>query len=185
MRKLGAVILLLCFLAGCSGEQEQLEGMLDLRQELLQKTCSFRAEVTADYGDKTYSFSMDCRADKTGELKFTVVEPETISGISGVIRKGEGALVFDNTALSFELLTDDLLSPVSAPWIMLKALRSGYILSGGIEGQQVHITLRDSYDSDALRVDVWLDENQNPVQGEILWKDRRILTISVKDFVIS
>ncbi len=185
MRKLGAIVLLLCVLTGCSGKQEQLEGMLALRQELLQKTCGFRAEVTADYGDKTYSFSMDCQADEKGELKFTVVEPETISGISGVIRKGEGALVFDDTALSFELLTDELLSPVSAPWILMKALRSGYILSGGTEGQKTHITLRDSYDSDAMRVDVWLDENQKPVQGEILWKDRRILTITIKNFVIS
>ncbi len=184
MKRWVSILMVIFLLTGCSGEAEP-DGLLQLRQQLQTAQCSFSAVVTADYGDKTYSFSMDCESDGKGNLSFTVTEPESIAGISGKIEKGEGALVFDDVALAFELLTDDQLSPISAPWILIKTLRSGFLRSSGQDGAFIRATLMDSYEADALMVDVWLEDDRKPVQAEILWKDRRILTIEVKDFVIS
>ncbi len=185
MRKIMAIILVLGLLSGCAGMEAPLEPVLSLREALGKGSCSFTAVITADFGDKTYGFSLDCQGDSKGNIQFTVTAPESIAGISGKVEKGEGALTFDDKALAFDLLIDDQLSPISGPWILLKALRSGFVQSAGEAGDLIRVTLKDSYEADAFTVDVWLDGENRPVQGEIFWKDRRILTMEVKNFQIS
>lgn len=59
---------------------------LDLRSELLKASeCRFSCEITADYSDKVYTFSMDCQCDSQGNLTFAVTAPETITGITGKV----------------------------------------------------------------------------------------------------
>lgn len=162
-----------------------MDAGLALRARLLSaQGCSFDAQITADYGDKTYTFAMGCQTDTHGNLSFTVAEPETIRGITGTITGDGGNLTFDDTALSFQLLADGQLTPVSAPWILIKTLRSGYITSVGTEGDSVRLTIRDSYADDALTVDIRLDSNNDPMQADIFWQDRRILAITVKNFTL-
>ena len=104
---------------------------MDFRAKLLAQAVSFDAEITADYGDKTYTFAMHCESDTKGDMTFTVTAPESIAGISGTISASGGKLTFSDTALAFDLMADDQLSPVSAPWILMKTLRSGYLTSCG------------------------------------------------------
>lgn len=158
---------------------------LQLRSNLLQSAgCSFQAQVTADYGDKIHTFTLNCNADSEGDITFTVLEPDTISGITGTISGEGGSLTFDETALHFELLAEGQLSPISAPWIMLKTLRSGYITSCGRENEQVRLSIDDSYHENALRLDIWLDRDQHPQKTEILYEGRKILSVSVEQFKI-
>ena len=176
--------MLLC-LSGCANADGELERGMALRSKLLSSEgCSFQTEITADYGDKRYSFSMDCQADQEGNLAFAVTQPETIAGITGTISDEGGKLTFDGEALCFELLTDDELSPVSAPWIFLKTLRSGYLKTAGMEENLLRLTIDDSFDEDALQLDIWLDERDTPIRAEILYDNRRILSLSVTDFEI-
>ncbi len=184
MKKGIAAVLLVLLLWGCAGEQESLEPALQLRRQLQDKTCNFDAVITADYGTQTYTFAMGCEFDAHGNLLFAVQGPDTIAGITGMISEGEGKLTFDDTALAFELMAEGTLSPVSAPWMMMKALRSGYIESCGPEGENLRLSLRDSYEADALQVEVWLDGDSRVVQGEIFREGRRILTVEVKNFCI-
>ncbi len=175
-------MLIFC-MTGCTGNHDQMEEALGLRSKLLSaKGCSFDGRITADYGDKTYTFFVKCTSDSSGSVSFTVTEPETIAGISGTLKEGKGSLSFDDTALAFALLADGQLTPVATPWIFLNTLRAGYIASCGKEGEYTRIRLHDSYEADALQLDVWLDKDLQPVQGEILWKDRKILTIAVTNF---
>ena len=170
---------------GCAPKNRELEqGMALRRQVLAAKTCRFDAEVTADYGDKLYAFSMTCTGDSQGAMDFSVTAPETISGITGRISDAGGKLTFEETALQFPLMADDTLSPVSAPWIFLKTLRSGYLTSAGPDGEQLRLTIDDSYADDALQVDIWLKENV-PVRAEILHDGRRILSMSIANFGVS
>ncbi len=185
MKRILAICVLLMVLSGCTGAQDAIEPMLQLRTLLLNGSCSFTMNITADYGDKSYAFTMACSADEKGNLSFEVQEPQTIAGITGKIEQGKGSLTFDDTALAFELLADGQLSPVSAPWVLISTLRGGYILSCGKDGQYQQVTLHDSYKDGAMQVEVWLNEENIPVQAEVLFEDRRILTMEVKSFVIS
>lgn len=158
---------------------------LALRESLLASAgCSFEMDITADFGDSTYTFCLQCEADKQGNVKFSVLTPESINGISGVIDGTGGKLVFDDTALAFSLLADGEVSPVSAPWLFLKSIRSGYMKAAGTEGEYTRITVDDSYESDALQLDVWLDVSNVPVQAEVIWQGRRVLSMCLRNFVI-
>lgn len=184
MKKGLALMCLAILLTGCGAESE-LEQAMAFRDELLSgKGCSFTAKVTADYGDELYEFTMDCVGDDLGNVEFCVTAPESISGITGTAGQSGGALTFDETALHFDLMAEDALSPVSAPWVFLKTLRSGYIVSACYEEDLLHLSIDDSYEDDALRLDIWLDENRKPVRGEILHDGMRILTLDVGNFQI-
>lgn len=146
--------------------------------------CSFQTVITADYQGELYQFTLDCRCDEQGTLRFTVMEPETISGISGVISGDGGKLTFDNEhALAFGNLVDDQLPPVTAPWLLVKTLRGGYVTSCGTEDGMMRASIDDSYEDDALRLDVWFLEDI-PKRAEILWDNRRILSLEVTNFEI-
>ncbi len=172
-------------LLGCSNENRELQRGLALRSKLLQaRQVNFRADISADYGDKLHLFSLDCQGDQKGNITFTVTAPETISGITGTIAEGDGALTFEQTALHFDLLTDDQLSPVSAPWVLLKTLRSGYLSAAGMDGELLRLTIHDSYEDDALQLDIWLDGEDVPQRAEVLYDGKNILSLAVKDFQI-
>ncbi len=38
----------------------------------------------------------------------------------------------------------------------MKTLRSGYITSAGMDGGRLRLTIDDSYEDDALHLDIWL-----------------------------
>lgn len=182
MKRIFAVLCLLLLLSGCAGQQDEMDRALALRSKLQAQNTQFDAVITADYGDKTYTFSAQCQVDSGGDLTFTVSAPQTISGITGTMTASGGKLTFDGKALSFPLLADGQITPVSAPWVLMKTLRSGYLTSCGREGELIRVAIDDSYADDALHLDVWLDQNDLPMRGEILWKGRRILSIEVKNF---
>lgn len=185
MRKYAVLVLLFLLLSGCSGPPDEIETAMELRSRLLQASgCSFQAEVTADYGDKLHIFTMNCCADSKGDLTFTVEQPETISGITGTLSGEGGNLTFADKALYFELIADGRLSPVSAPWIVVKTLRSGNITSACRENGMLRLSIDDSYDDDPLRLDIWLNSQNIPEFTDILFDGRRILSVAVRDFQI-
>ena len=81
-------------------------------------------------------------------------------------------------------MADDALSPVSAPWIFLRTLRSGYITAVSEENSLLRMTVNDSYEENALRLDIWLDGEGHPVRGEILQEGMGILTLRIENFQI-
>lgn len=185
MKRLVALLVAVIMMSGCSGRNDALNQAMELRAKLLGSGgCSFRAKVTADYSDKVHSFTMDCQTDLKGDLSFSVIAPDSVAGIQGVISGAEGMLTFEDTVLAFPLLADGQLSPVSAPWIFIQTLYSGHVKFCGMEGEEVHVSIDDSFDDDALRLEVWLDDNLLPCRGEILYRERRILTIVIENFEI-
>lgn len=173
--------LLLIFFAGCAGPDPAMEAALDLRTRCLGGPVSFEAEVRAEYITTIECFSLDCAFDTAGEMAFTVTEPEDISGIRGTVRGEEGTAEFDETVLAFPLMAEGRLSPLSAPWVLMKAIRSGCILAAGREGELVRVTIDDSYADSAITVDLWLEDGQVEA-AELAWEGRRCVTMTLDDF---
>ena len=182
MKRIFLISLLILLLSGCTNSSE-LSKVMSFREEILKsKGYTFCANITADYGDAVYAFSVDCTFDQSGAMTFTVCSPDTLNGITGTVSAERSALTFDDEVLLFALLADDQLSPISAPWIADKALRSGYIQSCGIDGDNIKIILDDSYDANALQVEYWVTKDMMPVAADISWQNRRILTMQIVSF---
>ncbi len=182
MKRFALVCLVMILLCGCSADSADMDRAMALRGKLQQKEVTFDVAITADYGDKVHTFAMQCQGDTQGNMKFTVTQPESISGISGTVSKGSGKLTFDNQILAFDILADNLISPVSGPWVLLETLRSGYLTSCSHEGDLLRVAIDDSYAENALHLEVWLDSNDIPQQCEVYWQGRRLLSMDVKNF---
>ena len=183
MKRVLAVLLVVFLLTGCGSGSSGMDRAMSLRERLLKSNgCVFDAVITADYGERVYTFSMHCQTDSKGELTFTVTDPQTISGITGLIGQQGGNLTFDDQVLAFEMLADGQVAPVSAPWLMIHTLRSGYLASCGEDGGGLRVRIDDSYEEDALHLDIWLDSDDLPIRGEILWQGRRVVSVEVRNF---
>lgn len=153
-----------------------------LRERMLTESCAFSAVMTADFGDKVYGFTLDCSSDTDGTVTFSVMAPDEISGIGGSIHADSGKLEFTDSVLSFPLLAEGEITPVSGPWILVSTLRGGYLSSCGMDGESLRLTIYDSYREDALLLDVWLNAENLPTRCDIFWQGRRVLSMDIKDF---
>ncbi|MBQ8359465.1 MAG: hypothetical protein IJX37_06100 [Oscillospiraceae bacterium] len=159
-----------------------MDRAISLRNKILSSDgCSFRATVTADYGEQIYVFAMDCKTDKAGNLTFTVTEPATIAGITGKITGTGGAITFDGQVLAFQTIADGQVTPVTAPWLFMKTLRSGYLKDTSAAENGFEISIDDSYEEDVFQLCI-RTEGEIPVFGEIYWQGRRVLTLTVENF---
>ena len=182
MKRMLAGIFAALILSGCSSSESEMDKVLNLRSRLQSSSFTFDSVVTADYLDKVYSFAMKCEVNESGELTFQVTSPETLAGISGNVSNDGGKFTFDDRVLLFETIADGLITPVTSPWVVIKSLRSGYIRSTGKEGSGTHIQLNDSYNEEALYLDVWTDQDDLPETAEIYWEGRRILSLEIENF---
>ena len=180
MKRIWGFFLLCLFLSGC---KSTADAALSLRQRVLKaQSVQFEAEITADYGDTLSVFTLDCQGSSQGDVTFRVLSPESIEGITGTVKAGKGALTFDDTALSFPLLADEQLSPISAPWLFLRVLRGGNLLSQGAEGYLTRLTFRDGFREEDLLADVWINGDGDPVRTEFLHRGNKILSIDLRSF---
>lgn len=181
-KKLLLCVMVCGLLAGCGQQTGSTQPGLDLRTALLEHGgCRFRAVVGADYGDRVYSFTVDCRCTAGGGTALTVLQPEELAGIAATI-SGDGLTVeFEDAALDFGDLGASNASAVNACQIFNRCWVGAYLSSGGQDGQLERVTYLDGYDEDALTVDTWLDGGI-PVYGEITYEGTRCLTVQLSDF---
>ena len=179
------VVLAAFLLSGCNRTQQELSQAMDLRKNILEaQGCSFDATITADYEDIFYTFQMSCRADNAGTVYFTVTDPDTIAGISGSISEDSSVLSFDNKILAFPILADGELTPVSAPWIFLSTLKGGYLRGYSKTDNGLCLFIDDSFKEDPLHLEIETDSETTPISAQILWQDRRILSLQIENFII-
>jgi hypothetical protein len=162
-----------------------MDRVMALRADLLAcSSCSFESAVTADYGDAIHEFRIRSEGRSDGTLGFEVLEPESIAGITGKFSGGKGALTFDDTVLYLPALAEGQVAPVSGPWILFKTLLGGYLKDCVMEDELLHVCIADSYEENALILDIWLDEDNKPVQAEIFYEGCRIITMQIEKFQI-
>ena len=179
------VLWLALLLTGCSTRVDAMDAALQLRSEVNKaQGYQFDATIEVDYGDQTYTFGLNCASAPDGSMRFAVTSPESIRGISGTIYGDGGTILFNDVALAFPVLPDGQLSPVSAPWIFMKTLQSGFMRSAGQDGELLRVIIDDNYEDNAFSAHIWLNSDNLPVCGEIYWQGRRILHITVENFQI-
>lgn len=185
---LAMILALLLLLSGCGkAGSTAMDQALQFRSTLLAaKGCNFSAKITADYGEKVYTFGVDCAADAEGNVTFSVTEPASIAGITGKLSGETGALTFDDAALEFGLLADGQISPVTAPFAVVQSWRTGYITACSKEEDGLRMTVDGSFAENPLTVDSWLDgEKRVPFHTEVCYNEKRILTLELTNFQLT
>lgn len=185
MRRLTAVLMmLLCvlFVSCGKGEEGGVSQAIEFRAQLVRAGgCKFQAEVTADFGETLYNFTMDCEAGADGTMYLTVTAPETISGITATVTDSGGKITYDGMAVDFGLLASGNVIPASAPAIVLSCWAKEYIASAGMEDALNRVSYVKDFDEKQLNVDTWYD-NGIPICAEICYNDQRILKLTISDF---
>ncbi len=184
MKRVACAVLILLCLCGCKNDTGQMDGFISFRDALNKaEKCEFTCKIVADYIAYTYSFGVKCTTFQDGKMEFTILEPDTIASITGSISEEKAGLIFDDQIIAFEPLSQGQLSPAIAPWLFMKALKSGYLSSAGQDGKRV--TVSDTYRQEAFQVNIWFNETYTPSGCEIFWDGTRILSLQIEEFIIS
>ena len=183
--RLIAFVLTLCMLSGCTPKEDNIDKHMAFRKTLLEaSSCSFETTVTAYISDAVYQFQLTCATDKSSNLTFTVTDPESISGISGIISQDKSAITFDDTVLAFPVLADGQFSPVSGPWIFYSTLCSGYLRGCTKTDDGYLLTVDDSYDENSLRLEIETDPQCVPIRAEIYYQEKLALSLTIRNFSV-
>lgn len=176
---LGFVLLIL---SGCAAaEPAQLP--LTFRTELLQAgTCSFTAEVCADYGDTVAPFTLTCVWTPDG-TELTVAQPDSIAGISARVADSAAYVTYDDAQLGLGSLADGTLAPLAAPYVLAQCWAGEYIDATGTEDGLLRVRYRMGYEAQELVVDTWFQtEPAAPVRAEIYHDGQMQLRVQMTDF---
>ena len=179
------MLLFVCMLTGCANNTTNIDRAINLRNKLLAANgCKFKANITADYMEFLHEFQLECQCDSTGNISFVVTEPITISDITGSISQKGGTITFDEQVLAFESIIEGNLSPVSAPWLFMEALRGGYIKACSAEEDSLYIQIDDTYGGNPISFEIWTNASDLLTHVDISTDGRRIMSIAVESFAI-
>ncbi|MFR4560909.1 MAG: hypothetical protein ACLT5P_06610 [Flavonifractor plautii] len=153
-------------LSACGGAEggnraEQLA--LDIRGEYLEMGgCTASLELTADYGQRVYTYGIGLNYAREGETTLTITAPENIAGVTARILEGETALEYDGMRVETGPLDDSGMSPVDAVPVLMDYVQEGFIAECGMEAQG---------ESEVLRVVCREPESAAGEGGVLLWFD--------------
>ena len=121
---LTAALLVSLLLSGCGNAAQQR--YLAYSQELSERdSLGFTARLTAVYPDRSADFTLRYELSD-GVQRVTVLEPESIRGVSARIDEGGTKLEYDAAVLDTGDLDRAGLSPMSALPLLVDALKSGH-----------------------------------------------------------
>ena len=178
-------MIMLC-LSGCGKSDKLKQQPLELRTALLEKGgCSFQADITVDFPDRAYDFSVTCDYHSGEYAKITVLSPDEIAGIAAKVSGSGASVEFDDVALDFGQLANGNVSAMEAAWLLAKCWDSAYISAAGKDGEFLRVTYLEGYGDGQLTVDTWLNEAGEPVRGEIAYDGMRCLTLEITQFQLN
>ncbi len=169
-------------LCGCASETSVLEPAIEFRSALLQAGgCSFRAKIEADFGDRVEIFTVDCDYGADGTARLTIVEPETIAGITAAVTDGGGKITYDGMSVEFGLLANGSVIPAAAPALTAFCWSGEYIAAAGTEEDVYRVTYEKDYGEKRLQIDTYF-KNDLPFFAEVCYNDQRILKLDISDY---
>lgn len=194
-RRLCALMMIIPLLTGCSrgergGATDAEELALAIRTEYLAMTaCSSTVDITADYGQRVYEYTLSISWQKDGETLLTVLAPETIAGVTARIQNGTGYLEFEGASLETGSILADGLSPIEAVPAILNYIFSGYIAECDFEtvgeSQQLWFCCRDPEASPGTGTEAafWFDtESHALICAEVISDGYTVIQCNFTDF---
>ena len=187
------MIVLCLLLAACGGEgggSEAEELALVIRGEYLAMTgCTAHMEVTADYGQRVYTYGIDLNWQREGESTLTLTSPENVAGTTVRIQAGETWLDFDGVRVETGTLADSGLTPVGAAHTLLTCAREGFLAECTLEtldeNRSLHVTSRDpeAGAGEGVETQLWFDAATHALlRGEISSDGFTVLQCELTDF---
>lgn len=179
-------------LCGCVGEQADNDLALALRSDFLSmEGCTGAMTVTADYGQRVYTYDVEFTSSQKDGMTLTITAPEEVAGISAHIAAGETWLEFDGVQIETGPLNSDGLTPLDALPAILTAVRSGYIAETNSEQAGERDTLRlccrdpEREPGEGLETVLWFDKEQKTLlRGELRQDGASILQCEFSSFAI-
>ena len=183
-----AALAVVLILAACSGGGQSVqERVQEIRADILQaQRIVINAQVTADYGDRVYEFTIRYTGlANAGEI--AILAPEQVAGITAEVSPDGAALVFDGARLDTGRLTNGGLTPVGAiPWLIYEWQ------SGSIE----HVGTERFGDADTLTFETFVDESVSqrtwfdsgtllPIRSEIRYNGAVVILCVFSNVIIS
>ncbi len=195
MRRSGVMCVLMmtlllsaCGGTGGNGPQEQA---LTIRGEYLAaKGCGARLNVTADYGQRVYTYTVDVTSTAE-ELVLSVVAPKEVAGVTAHLVGGDSRLEYDAAVLETGPLALDGLTPLDAVPALLETARSGFMDSCTMEqlGERasLRVLCRDPSmgQGEGTQTVLWFDPDSAALlRGEILVEGRRVILCECMEFAL-
>lgn len=175
-------------LSSCGNSmEEQVQQALDFRTAVLgASSCGFTAEVTADYGESVYDFTLEADYNPTERsTELTVTAPDSIAGISATIDGTDAQMQFEEVSLVLETAGSGHVAPLRLPQLLGEAWCYGYVESLSKEDETILVTYRSGYDEEELLVYTWFDLRMNPERAEIYDEETCVLAAEIEDFSLA
>lgn len=202
MRKCLAVLLIpLLLLAGCQGEsgadpgggeQTAEEEARQVRTEFLAAgSCSGTAEVTADYGQRVYEFTLNFSWEKEGETVLTLTAPEELAGLTARAAQGQTRLEFDGISLDTGELTGEGLTPLELVPALMEWTQTGFMAQcvyetlGETPALRVQFRDPDMKAGTGTECTAWFARTGHALlRTELFWNGELVLSGDFSDFTI-
>lgn len=185
-------LLLLAALCGCVGEQSDNDLALELRGDFLSREgCSGTMDLTADYGQRVYTYTVEFSGTKQDGTTMVLTAPEEVAGITAKIVQGQTSLEYDGVQVETGPLNSDGLSPMDALPAFLAAMESGYMAETGSEmlgeTEVLRICCRDPEldPGQGLETVLWFDKAQKTLlQGEVRSDGATVIRCAFSAFIL-
>lgn len=186
------MIVLTCLLASCGGGKDEPEELLQqIRGHYLElSACGGHGELTADYGQRVYTYGIDFTWAKDGETRLVLTSPENVAGAVAHIASGETALEFDGVMLETGALDSAGLTPIDVIPALLTYARGGFVSSCALEGEgeqkTFHVICSDPEKSpgEGVEADLWFDMVTFALlRGEISTDGVTVIQCDISDFI--
>lgn len=169
----------LAVLTACQGGGENTNKAETLARNIRTKylesaACSGHWDLTADYGQRIYTYGIDWTWDRDAETRLTITDPENVAGTAAHIAKGETSLEYDGVILETGPLEEAGLAPMDAIPSFLTCAREGFLAECVLEDwdgvSQLHVTCRDpeKQPGQGIETQLWFEPDTAALlRGEI------------------
>ena len=187
------LLFLAALLCGCTGADDENELALQLRSDFLSMDgCSGTMEVTADYGQRVYEYTVDFFSTQKEGMTLVITAPEEVAGITAQVASGKTYLEFDGVQLETGPLNEDGLSPLDALPAFVTAMGTGYIAETGSEllgeTETLRICCRDPERpaGQGLETVLWFDKAQKTLlRGELRSDGATVVRCEFSAFILT